>query len=328
MSKTNNTANTSIEKVITAAIQIPGVKVDREAFLCEIFKSYSKIKLEAILQDGPVNAGIPREYLMKIAKSLVDKRTLTSSGASFVAGLPGGFAMAATIPADMLQFYAVALRLAQEIAYIYGEADLWENGHVIEEKVTNQLILYCGVMLGASGAAATVKAFAASLAKQALVKLPKQALTQKFYFQIAKVVAKAVGIKMTKGLFAKGISKALPVVGGVVSGGITFISMRPMGKRLIDTFDEAHFDYTQEEFEADWREINETILTEQENTDTSPEETPANTETAAPPSVSATDSGNLIQNLRELKALLDEGTITEEEFTELKTNLIKNKINN
>ena len=33
--------------------------------------------------------------------------------------IPGGIAMAATIPADTLQFFGVALRLAQEISYIY-----------------------------------------------------------------------------------------------------------------------------------------------------------------------------------------------------------------
>ena len=35
--------------------------------------------------------------------------------------------MAATIPADVLQFFGMALRLAQELSYLYGAKDLCNN---------------------------------------------------------------------------------------------------------------------------------------------------------------------------------------------------------
>ena len=53
----------------------------------------------------------------------------------------------------------------------------------------------------------------------------------------------------------RGVSKAVPILGGVVSGGITFATLRPMGQRLADTLDEAHFSYTEEEFHEDWEDI-------------------------------------------------------------------------
>lgn len=34
-----------------------------------------------------------------------------------------------------------------------------------------------------------------------------------------------IGVKVTKDSFAKGVSKVIPVVGGVVSGGLTFASI-------------------------------------------------------------------------------------------------------
>lgn len=84
----------------------------------EQFKDVSPESLQLIIEKGPVEAECPRSELRKMARKLVNKRTLFSTGASFVAGLPGGFAMAATIPADMLQVYGVALGLAQEISYL------------------------------------------------------------------------------------------------------------------------------------------------------------------------------------------------------------------
>ena len=264
--------NLSLENVVATAIQVPGVKVNRELFLREQFQKESKELIDAIVENGPVNAQVSQETLRKMAKKIINERTLVSTSASFVAGLPGGLAMAATIPADMLQFYGVALRMAQELAYLYGEADLWNGEFLDNDKVTNQLILYCGVMLGASGAAQAVRVMSSAVAKQILKKLPQKALTKTFYYPIVKGICKFFGVSMTKSLFAKGVSKAVPILGGVVSGGITFATLRPMGQRLADTLDDAHFSYTEEDFHEDWEDIVE--IGEDETTEEVTQEVP------------------------------------------------------
>ena len=52
------------------------------------------------------------------------------------------------------------------------------------------------------------------------------------YYPILKKVLKIFGVSLTKGTFAKGVSKVLPVVSGVISGGMTFATMKPMGENL------------------------------------------------------------------------------------------------
>ena len=116
----------ALENVITSAVQIPGVKVNRNKFLSETFAS-ENVVIQDILDYGPIEAGISQEKLSKLASKLILTRTGTSSIASFVAGIPGGLAMAATIPADVLQFFGMSLRLAQELSYLYGEQDLWQD---------------------------------------------------------------------------------------------------------------------------------------------------------------------------------------------------------
>lgn len=309
-------SNVSLANVIGTAIQIPGVKVIRNEFLSEAFKDVDSNELEIILEKGPVKAGRSRDELSKKAKKFIYEKTFMSSGASFLAGLPGGLAMAATIPADLLQFYGVALRLAQELAYLYGEEDLWSDGVLDKDKVTNQLILYCGVMLGATGAAQTVRVLSSALSKQALAKLPQMALTKTFYYPIVKSIAKAFGVKMTKEVFAKGVSKAVPVIGGVVSGGITLGTMMPMGKRLANTLDEAHFSYSQESLENDMEDIAEVIEVEVKSEQVVENADRKNSE-AEKINYSITDE---IQKARQM---LDEGIITEDEFSEIKSKLIK-----
>lgn len=310
----------ALVNVITTAIQIPGVKVNRELFLREQFQKESKETIEHIIEVGPVKAKIGRKKIKKLADRILKDRTAKSSAASFAAGIPGGLAMAATIPADMMQFYGISLRVAQEIAYLYGESDLWSEGSVDSDKVMNQLILYCGVMFGVNGAAHTIRIISSQMAKQALKKLPQQALTKTFYYPIIKSIAKALGLKMTKDVFAKGVSKAIPIIGGVISGGITLATMFPMGNRLIDALDEAHFDYTEEEFKEDWEVIQDVVEKEEDDIIEGEfvekqveNKTTENTEDK---------TTEVLNKINQAKSMMDSGIITEEEFNQIKARLI------
>lgn len=296
--------NVSLEKVISTAIQVPGVKVSREGFLRQQFQNKSPEKIDEIIALGPVDAGLSKEQLQKMATRIINEKTLYSTGASFLTGLPGGLAMAASIPADMLQFYGIALRMAQELAYLYGEADLWDGEFLDDDKVTNQLILYCGVMLGASGASQAVRIMSSALSKQLAKKLPQKALTKTLYYPVIKGISKFFGVSMTKGLFAKGVSKAVPILGGVVSGGITFATLRPMGQRLAQTLDNAHFSYTEQDFEDDIHDVLD--ISSEAEMETNGIKSPA----------------EIVEAIERAKNLLDTGVLTESEFADIKSTLI------
>lgn len=272
MAETNTTTQATevaLETIVNRAIQVPGVKVDRQKFLAESFAK-EDVDIQTIVNNGPIAAGCSRETIARIANKLIIIRTSASSAASFAMGLPGGIAMGATIPADVLQFFGMSLRLAQELAYLYGAQDLWKDGEIDNEAVRNQLILYCGVMFGVSGAAAGVRILSSQIAKTTLKKLPQKALTKTLWYPVVKQIGKLIGVKVTKNTVAKGISKAIPVVGGVISGGLNFASMLPMAKRLTASLDKANFDYTEAEILNDYEEVqqmgeNETFAHEEKS---------------------------------------------------------------
>ena len=206
MTEQNNAGKeVALENIITSAVQIPGVKVSRDKFLAETFATEDVI-IQDVLDFGPVEAKVSKEKLAAISNKLILKRTSQSSVASFAAGIPGGLAMAATIPADVLQFFGMSLRLAQELSYLYGAQDLWRDGQVDDEKVKNQLLLYCGVMFGVSGAVSGVRVLSTQIAKTTLKKLPQKALTKTFWYPIVKQIGKAIGVKVTKTTVAQGDS--------------------------------------------------------------------------------------------------------------------------
>lgn len=243
------------EVLMTNAVKLPGVKVDRKEFLAQNFSKYVPAsQLAEVVEKGPLEANVPLSIIKKVAKRNIANQTMKSSSASFAAGLPGGIGLAATIPADTAQFFGFALRLAQEIGYLYGYDDFWEDGELDVERVNGELILFLGVMFGVGGATATIKALSAQLSKEALKKIPNKALMKTVYYPIVKKMSAMIGVKMTKDTFAKGISKMIPLAGGVISGGITYSSMTKMGNRLMNTLEEG-VNMTEAEFVESVEEV-------------------------------------------------------------------------
>ncbi|MFD1906924.1 hypothetical protein ACFSQ7_27350 [Paenibacillus rhizoplanae] len=90
--------------------------------------------------------------------------------------------------------------MSQELAYLYGRTDLWEEDPADSEHVTRELTLYLGVMFGVAGSASMMRMLTARISQQLLKKLPQQALTQTMYYPILKKISAYIGIKITKNL--------------------------------------------------------------------------------------------------------------------------------
>ena len=102
----------------------------------------------------------------------------------------------------------------------------------LDEETEMRLTLLIGAMMGAREAKVLLAEIARRFAGEVARRLPRQALTRTAYYPIVKLVGRWIGIRVTKQSFAHGLSKAVPVVGGVVSAGVTAVMMRPAAKGL------------------------------------------------------------------------------------------------
>lgn len=228
-------------KVMGAALSMPGVKVDRDDFLKKELKNYcSPEQLNLAISSRPIN-GVSKEIIDRIANACINSHTTKVTTISAVAGIPGGFAMAGTIPADMAQYYWHVFVLAQKLAYLYGFPDLRDENGNLTDTASDMLTLFVGVMMGASAANQAIKGLAKEFAKQVVKRLPQKALTKTMYYPIIKQIAKWIGVKLTKDTFAKGLGKVIPILGGVISGGLTLATFRPSAKRLQHKLQEEMF---------------------------------------------------------------------------------------
>lgn len=227
----NKMYNYTLDTLNTVA-KLPIVRVNREEFLRNQFSSSPYI--EQIIQNGPQSVYTVetlRNKAEKVIKSSTNKTSLTS----FASGLPSNIAvMLAAGGADVAQYFGFAINMAQKIAYLFGEDDLFNenNTNNLSDEATVKIIGYLGAMFGVSGATSIIAKTSTIAGKNIGKKVAAQALTKTTWYPIVKKVGAIIGQKITKKTVEKTITKAVPVIGGIVSGGITYITFKPLGNRL------------------------------------------------------------------------------------------------
>nr|WP_265292605.1 EcsC family protein [Streptomyces sp. SHP 1-2] len=233
MHKSSGNAESRFSTLLATAAKLPGVRIDRDAYLRTALRRHcSEEDIRRATEETPAAAGIPLDVLERVANESIRYETAKVSAVSAATGLPGLLALPATVPADLAQYVGHMLRVAQKLAYLYSWPDLFSGEDDLDDATSSVLTLFFGVMFGTQSANAAVGKVAASMAEQVAKKLPQKALTQGVVYPVVKKVAGYLGVEMTKQTFAKSVSKAIPVVGAAVSGGLTFATFLPMAKRL------------------------------------------------------------------------------------------------
>ncbi len=221
--------------VLRTALLLPGAKVDRKAFLQRALSKHVTEKvLQSAIDTSPAEAGVSKNTIRRIATASIKWHRAGVSSVSFASGLPGGWWIAGTVPADLTQFFWHSLVMLQKLAYLYGWPELFSEDSELELDHETLLILtvFVGAMLGAESAAKVLGDVAERAAAQVLKRLPRETITKWGLNGVAREVAKRIGIKLTEDSFARYLSRIVPILGGVISGTVTWISFSLMTSRL------------------------------------------------------------------------------------------------
>ena len=201
---------------------MPGVHIDREKYLTGALSIHATEQMarEAV-ETTPALAGVPEELIEKLAQEAINYENNLATATSAAAGLPSNptIMVGATV-ADLGQFYAHVLRVAQKLGYLYA--------------TRNAMILFLGVMSGVNGAEKTLMAVAKNAGMVTGKRVARQALTKGTIYPIVKKVAYYLGLQMNKQIFGRAVGHTIPILGGVISGVITRATFAPMANRLKD----------------------------------------------------------------------------------------------
>lgn len=120
------------------------------------------------------------------AKSCIRAETTRVTAISAAAGIPGGFAMIGTVPADLAQYFGHILRILQELIYLYGWQELSVDSEEMNEETKNLITLFVGIMFGVNGAVNTVNRIAGQVAKQVAKKASSKGADKRGYLSNSK----------------------------------------------------------------------------------------------------------------------------------------------
>ena len=224
--------------LLRKALSAPGARVDRDAFLRgALSKRVPPELVEAAIAHGPARAGVATAVIKAAARSSILHHKVGVTAASAVASIPGGFAMAATLPLDQAQFFGHVTTVVQKLAYLHGWGELLADGEDIDDETVLAINLFIGAMLGATEATKALAALGEALGRQAAKRIPRMPLTRFGLYRVAVKIARWLGVSLTKKVVADAAAKAIPFVGAGISGALTWITFQKMSARL-----EAHLE--------------------------------------------------------------------------------------
>lgn len=222
-------------KVLSTSVNLPFVKVNREEFLTkELSKFCTPMEVMTAIEDSPLGV-LSKKEIDKLANQCISYHLTMVCGTSALMGLPGGWWMAGTIPADITQFYGHILSLMQKLIYLYGWPALTNVNNQLDDESLNIMTLFVGVMMGNKVAIEALTKVVTQMSKNAGTKISETVIAH-----YAVKIAQWIGINMTKEGFAKGVGKVIPLVGAPISATITYYTFRPMARRLKKHLDELY----------------------------------------------------------------------------------------
>ena len=223
--------------IIIIALKLPGVRIIRDSFLqIELEKYCKQNDVELAIENNPIRAGIDSEIIDQITDDVIQSERKAVSGISAALGITGGIAMAATLPADIAQYYGYMLRVAQKLLYLYGfpELEISEDGENLDSVTINTLTLCLGTMYGVENAETMLKSIAKAIASGVKkIDLEKTVINEAIN-PVVESIERWFGTRMTKEVFAGFFKKEIPIVGGAIGGGITYVTFKQCCDRLKD----------------------------------------------------------------------------------------------
>lgn len=217
--KTEKTAK--FVPLLRAVLRIPGVAVDREEFLRrELGESCPRETVDEAVAFNPAKAGVSKELINKLSADVVSYETINATSLSALVSLPGGPWALGAAAADMVSYFAFVLRAVQELAYLcgFGQFEIEENSETVE-----QLMLFVGTMFDVQGASVALELAADVLADR----MVKQAAERSLLLPLITRIGEAIGTHVTRHMLADTLASAVPLLGGALSGGLTYLLFKP-----------------------------------------------------------------------------------------------------
>lgn len=230
--------NTTWISFLNGILKMPGAKLNRESFLRQTFRGLSDEDLRVCVSESPLKV-ISDYEIEKAASSIINSHTAKATTVSTISGIPGGLAMLVSIPADLANYYYHVVLVGQKLGYLYGFPDMIDDSGRLTQDGEIMLTAFIGVMNKVKMANELIKNIAVELAKrmtgETAVRVAGNILSKQIVAQAIEAISAKLGTQVAAKNIGRGIVKAIPIVSGLICGGITYVTFKPQARRLLET---------------------------------------------------------------------------------------------
>lgn len=235
--------DTTWTSFLNGILQMPGAKINRESFLRKAFKGLPYEQMKICMSESPAKV-VSLHEIEKIATSVINSHTAKVTAVSFATGIPGGIAMLAAIPADLANYYYHVVAVGQKLGYLYGFPDMIDSRGRLTQDGEIMLTAFIGVMNKVEMAKELIKRIAIEvshrISEETAVRVAENILQKQIVAQAVEVIASKLGKQIVAKNVGRGFAKAIPVVSGIICGGITYATFKPQSKRLHEALKNNH----------------------------------------------------------------------------------------
>jgi len=217
------------------ASKLPGYRIHPS----ETYRSFKALGLK--IPEHPREIfKLNHEDLHRVAFESLRKNKRKLGAIGFATGLPGGpVGLTVGTVVDIEEYVRMLFRLTQQLGHVYGlipcpySDDIDSDVDDYFESVQEKILLGMLVGLGAGSSTLLVTKVAANIAQKQAKNIIRKTLAQQPMIALTKQIGKVLVGKVTKQGIAKCVGRAIPVIGGVINGAVSYGTVKVFGERLI-----------------------------------------------------------------------------------------------
>ncbi len=214
------------------AMKLPKIQLDRASWYTKVLSPYvSEQTLGRALTTSPARAGIEHPTLSQVAQATLRAHRRGVTTLSLVTGLPGGVALAGALPADLAQFLWHLIQVAQKLTALYGWPPLFVSPKSLTADETLLLTVFLAQMFGSERADKLLQEIQQSYRDES-GPLPRDPIASYHLKEEAQYMYEWMGINAAREGLTKTLARVVPVLGGLLSGGLSYLAFTKMGQRL------------------------------------------------------------------------------------------------
>ncbi|MGO9378044.1 MAG: hypothetical protein ACLP29_05770 [Dissulfurispiraceae bacterium] len=232
----------AIANILLSAAKLPGYRIHP-------YETYARLKIF-----GVNNINHPKDLfdadvkmLTKAARAFAETHCRKLAAIGFGTGLPGGPAgVAAGVTIELEEYLRRVFLLSQEIGHVYGIIPMPfvdtvnENTSEYYADVQAEILKAILIGMGIGGITMTVSEIAKLVAAKEAKEIAVKKISNKIITELAKQIAKKLGVRLTQGQMSRRALRIIPVLGGGVNAVFCYTGMKVIGNRMIDTFEKEH----------------------------------------------------------------------------------------